>query len=57
MKKYIVRAESIITYEAIVYANNQEEAWQKGKSIDGADFECLDECDFKVFDVFEDFLL
>ena len=54
LKRYVVRAESILTFEAVVFAKNEQEAWNKGKQIDGADFDCLDECDFKVFDVFEE---
>ena len=54
LKRYIVRAESIVTYEAVIYANNDKEAWNMGKQMDGAEFDCLDECDWKVFDVFEE---
>ena len=54
LKRYVVRAESIITYEAIIYANDEHEAWDKGKQLDGGEFDCLDECDWKVFDVFEE---
>ena len=54
MKTWTVRAESIVTYETQIQANTQEEAWQKAKMMDGSEFDCLDECDWKVYDVFEE---
>ena len=54
LKRYVVRAESIVTYEAVVFAENQQDAWNKGKELNSVNFDCLDECDFKVFDVFEE---
>lgn len=53
MAKYLVQAETTTHYSTVIEADNEKDAWEKARSVDGADFNCNDEEDWHIYNVEE----
>ena len=54
MPSYIIRAESVRTYETHIDADSLEDAMRKGKELDGSTFYMVEELVWNVYDAYSD---